>query len=193
MLNYNQIRDRAYIVLDGDPYEVLEFQISRKQAQKPVNQTKLRNLLTGNVKQHTFHTSDTVKEADIEKSKITYSFQKFNRQNKEMEYWFYKDGNKGDRFQLEESLVGDKIKFIKENSDVDALLFNDQIIGISLPMKVNLKVTEAAPAVKGNTATGATKSVKLETGLEVFTPLFINEGDIITIKTENNEYVERAK
>jgi len=192
MLNYNQIKDKAYIVLDGEPYEVLEYQVSRKQAQKPVNQTKLKSLLTGNVKQQTFHTSDTVKEADIERKKITYLFNKFNRQSDGQEYWFCEENDRGKRIKVNNHIVEDKIKFIKENSSVDALLFNDEIIGIILPLKVHLKVTDSPPAVKGNTATGATKIITLETGLEVTAPLFINEGDVLAIKTESGEYSERV-
>lgn len=193
MLAYNEIKERRYIVLNDEPYEVLESQVSRKQAQKPVNQTKLRNLITGNVKQETFHTSDKVDEADITKKKVVYSFKKDNRQTGEVEYWFHEDGNKANRFCLSGSLVEDKVKFMKENAPVDALYFGDQIVGISLPIKVSLEVTEAPPAVKGNTATSADKLVTVETGAKITVPIFIKEGDVINVKTETGEYTERAK
>lgn len=193
ILDYNEIKERKYIVLDGDPYEVLDSHVFRKQQRKPVNQTKLRNLITGSVRQETFHSSDTAPEADIERSKVTFSFIKPNRQTNTNEYWFIESGNKSNRFPISSDILGDKIKWIKENQEVDALLFNEQVIGIDLPIKVTLKVTESAPAVKGNTATGATKTVKLETGAEVNTPLFINEGDSVVINTNDGNYVERAK
>lgn len=193
MLEYNQIKERAYIVLDGNPYEVLESNIAKKNRQKPVNQTKVRNLITGSVKQVSFHQSDKIDEAEIEKKKVTYLFQKFNKQNRKKEYWFYEGSDKGARFQLDEDLIGNKILYIKENEQYDALIFNEQIFGIDIPIKIYLEVIEAPPAVRGNTATGANKIVKLETGLEVSTPLFINEGDILSINTETGSYVERKK
>ena len=88
--------------------------------------------------------------------------------------------------------MGDQIKFVKEQSDVTALVWNDEIIGIQTPIKVELKVTEAPPAVKGNTAQGGSKQVVLETGAVINTPLFINEGDIVRVNTETGEYVERV-
>jgi len=196
MLSYNEIKERKYIVLDDDPYEVLFSQVSRKQAQKPTNQTKLKNLINGSVIERNFHASEKVKEADISKTKVEYIFNKFNRQLNENEYWFVNPKDKSDRFNLPIKLVEDKVKYIKTNSEVEILMFDngeEEIpIGIKLPIKVELKVTEAPPAVKGNTATGATKQVTLETGLVVNTPLFINESDIIRVNTETGEYIERA-
>jgi len=193
MLNYNDIRERAYIVLDGEPYEVVESSIKKKNRQKPANQTKVKNLITGAVRQVAFHQSDKVEEAEIDKKKSLYLFKKDNRQTGQTEYWFCATENRGDRFFLEQNMVDSSFKFIKENQEVDVLLFRDEPIGVQLPVKVTLKVTEAPPAVKGNTATGATKTVILETGAEVSTPLFINDGDELVVKVETGEYVERAK
>lgn len=193
MLNYNEIRERKFIVLDGDPYEVVDAHIFRKQQRKPVNNTKLRNLINGSVKQQTFHSYETVEEADISKNKIKYIFKKDNRQTGNTEYWFCEVNDKSKRFMIDGSIIDAQTKkFMKENSDVDAMFFEGNVIGIELPLKMSLKVIEAAPAVKGNTATGATKTVKLETGAEVNVPLFIKEGDIVSIKVETGEYTERV-
>lgn len=192
MLNYNEIKERKYIILDEEPYEVIDTHVFRKQQRKPVNQTKLRNLITGGMKAHTFHSSDVVEEADIEKKKVTFLFKKPNHQSKEMEYFFCHDGDRSKRFSLFYNIVGDLSKFMKENEIVDALLFNDEVIGITLPLKVNLKVVEAPPAVKGNTSTGATKQITLETGVVINAPLFIKEGDVVAVKTETGEYTERV-
>jgi elongation factor P len=192
MLNYNQIKERKYIILGDEPYEVLESQVTRKQASKPVNQTKLRNLINGSVRSHTFHNSDVVKEADMSKEKYIFSFSKFNRQTNTEEYWFYKDGDKKDRVSIDFSIIEDKIKFLKSNQKIDAMLFDEKIIGISLPIKVELKVKSAPPAVKGNTSSGANKQVELETGLVVNAPIFITEEDSLIINTETGQYVERA-
>ncbi len=184
MLSYNEIKIRKYIILDGVPYEVVASQVSRKQANKPTNQTKLKSLIDGRVIQKNFHSSEKVKEAEIEKKKIKYLY------NNRGEFWFCEKDNPSKRFQLSEDML-ESAKFMKEGSLVDAKLFNEKVIGISLPLKVQLKVKEAPLGVKGNTATGATKQVVLETGATINTPLFINEGDIIEVKIETGEYAGR--
>ena len=192
MLNYNEIKERGFIVLDGEPYEVLESQVSRKQQRKPVNQTKLRNLITGVTRQQTFHYADTVHEAYIEKKKVKYSFNKFNRQTNTTEYWFTDPEDKSKRFEVSESVLGDKIKFMKEDTEYDALYFGERIIGLSLPIKVELKVIEAPPIIKGSTASGGDKKVKVETGAMITTPTFVEVGDVIKVNTETGQYTERV-
>lgn len=192
MLNYNEVRERMYIILEDTPYEVLSVHIFRKQQRKPVNQTKLRNLLNGSVKNHTFHSADTVEKADIEKRKIKYIFKKPNRQAGVMEFWFSEIDNPAERFHLDESILGDNIKFMKENSEVSAMIFDEKVIGIDLPIKVELAVKEAPPAVKGNSVTGANKQIVLETGAVINAPIFISEGEIVRVNTQTGEYVERV-
>ena len=193
MLNYNEIKPRARIILEGEPWEVVENQVSRKQANKPVNKTKLKNMISGRVIEHTFHVSDTVVEADTEKRDIIYLYY----QEKKDEYWFCDASDRKDRFVLAKETIGDQIKYIKENSTVIGLVFhqNDEesIIGIQYPMKVELAVTEAPPSIKGDTATGGKKVVTLETGAAVTAPLFINVGDIISINIDKEEYSERVE
>jgi elongation factor P len=192
MLNYNEIRERRYIVLDGDPYEVLDSHVFRKQQRKPVNQTKLRNLINGSIRQETFHANDTVEEAEIEKKKIKYLFKKDNRQKNSTEYWFCDLKNPADRFELEQDVLGNKTKFMKENTEYDALLFEEKVFSIDLPIKIELKVVEAPPAVKGNSVTGANKQIVLETGAVINAPIFIEVGEIVRVNTETGEYVERV-
>ncbi len=187
MLNYNDITPKKYIDLDGEPYEVISSQVSRKQANKPVNKTKIKSLISGRVIEKVFHVSDKAKEADTETRTIKYLYSNRN------EYWFSDKDDPSKRFNLPEDVVGKMSNFIKENSLIEALVFNDEVIGIKIPVKVDLAVKEAPPAVKGNSATGATKQVTLETGLIVNTPLFINEGDIISINTDTGEYTARAE
>ncbi|MFC1802115.1 elongation factor P [Patescibacteria group bacterium] len=186
MLSYNEIKVRKYIVLDGTPYEVIASLVSSKQANKPTNQTKLKSLIDGKVVQKNFHSSEKVTEADIETKKIKYLYS--NRG----EVWFNEENNPKNRFSIAEDIIGDKLKFIKENAIVDAVVFNEKIIGIKLPIKVELRVKEAPPAVRGNTAQGANKQVTLETNLVINTPIFIKEGDLLRINTETGEYVERV-
>ncbi len=190
MLNYNEITNKKYIVLDGEPYEVVYSQVSRKQANKPVNKTKIKSLISGKVVEKVFHVSEKAEEADIENKKIKYLYE-----NKG-EYWFCDENNPSDRSNLSERVVGDKFKFMKQNSIVDALVFNiddnEKIIGIKLPIKVDLVVTDAPPAVKGNTVSGGSKQITVETGATLSVPMFINEGDVIRVNTDSGEYSERA-
>ncbi len=186
MLEYNEIVPRKYIELDGAPFEVLTSHSFRKQMRKPVNQTKLRNLITGKVVERAFHASEKVDEAEIETKSIKYLYS--NRG----EYWFSETNDPSKRFSLAESMVGESGRFMKTNSNVDALIYNDEIIGVHLPIKVELAVKEAAPAVKGNTVQGGSKEVVLETGATLMVPLFINEGDVLRINTETGDYVERV-
>jgi elongation factor P len=191
MLEYNEITERKYIVFEDEPYEVLSSHVFRKQQRKPVNATKLRNMLTGRIVEHSFHVSDKAEEADISKREV-----KFLYTNKG-EYWFCDSDNPSKRFTLPETLIGNAGKFLKENIVVDALIYDDgsddgKFIGLKLPIKMDLKVVEAHPAVKGNTAQGGSKLVKVETGAEVQVPMFIKEGDVIRINTETGDYTDRA-
>lgn len=184
-IEYNEVKERKFIILDGEPYEVLSSHVFRKQQRKPVNATKLKNLLTNGVREHSFGSSDKVDEAEIDEREITYLY------NNKGEYWFCEASDKSKRFKLEAEKIQDKIIFIKPNQNIKFLTFNDKFVGIKIPIKVELKVKEAAPAVRGNTVQGGNKKVIVETGAEVTVPMFVNEGDILVINTDSGEYVER--
>ena len=185
VLQYNEVKERKYINLDGEPFEVISSHVFRKQQRKPVNQTKLKNLITGKVIERSFHGSEKVEEAELDKKAIVYIF------NKGDEYMFHTEGNKGDRFPLHKDVVGPQIQYFKEGDVLDAIVFNDNIIGIKYPIKVDLKVTEAMDAVKGNTAQGASKFVTVEGGAKVSVPMFITDKDTIRINVETGEYTDR--
>lgn len=186
ILSYNEIIPKKVILYNDEPYLVLSSHVFRKQQRKPVNITKLKGLISGRVVENTFHQNENAEEAELEKRTITYIYESKG------EYWFHTAGNPGDRFALSHDLIGDGVKYIKAKSDVEALLFNDEIIGVSVPIKVELKVTEAMPAVKGNTSSGALKEVTLETGAKLMVPMFIGEGDVVAINTETSSYSERV-
>jgi elongation factor P len=186
MLNYNELKPGSYIILDGQPYVVLEFNFLRMQQRKPTVQTKIKNLITGKTIEKSFQQSDKIEEAEIEIRPIKYLY---NHRN---EFWFCAENNPADRFKLDESLIADYVDLLKPNSIIEAQIFEGKAIGIKLPPKVELKVVEAPSSTKGNTARGGTKQVKLETGALVNVPLFIKEGDIIKINTATKEYVERV-
>jgi len=185
MLDYNEIKPKRVIVLEDAPYEVLEAHVFRKQQRKPVNATKLRNLLTGAVREYSFAVSDKVNEAELETKMVTYLY------NNRGESWFYEAEDKAKRFSIPTEEIKEKLPFLKPNSQIELLKFGDKIIDLKLPIKVELEVVEAPPSIKGNTAQGGMKQVKLETGATVNAPLFVNTGDILRINTETGEYVER--
>ncbi|KKP56334.1 MAG: Elongation factor P [Parcubacteria group bacterium GW2011_GWC1_34_10] len=186
MLDYNQITAGKLIIFNGEPWEVLSSHVFRKQQRKPVNATKLRNLITGRMTENSFHQSEKVEEAEVEKQNIKFIYTQKN------EYWFHEDEDPSKRFALTEDQIGIGYKFLKKDSIVEAMIFDGKIVGIKMPIKMELKVVEAPPAIKGNTAQGGNKVVKVETGASVNAPLFINEGDTIIINTENGEYVSRV-
>ncbi|NOY35635.1 MAG: elongation factor P [bacterium] len=187
MLNYNELKPGENIVLDGQPYVVMDYKFLRMQQRKPVAQTKIKNLITGKTIEKTFQQNDKIREAEIGIREIKYLY------SNKGELWFCEKDDPSKRFKLEEDLVGAGADLLKPNSIVDAVVFDDKIIGVRLPIKVDLKVADAPPAVKGDTAQGGVKQVTLETGAIITAPMFINEGDIVRINTETKEYVERVK
>jgi len=201
MLEYNEILPKKVILLEGQPYEVLDAHVFRKQQRKPVNQTKLRHLVSGKVTEQAFHVSEKVPEADLSTKSIKFLYNRTvgSLPAGRQEYWFCAENNPAERFTLPEQTVGVGGKFIKPNTIIEGLVFDDpsddeagKIISLRIPIKMELVVKEAPPAVKGNTAQGGTKLIVLETGATVNAPLFINEGDVVRVNTETGDYVERV-
>ncbi len=193
MLSYDEVKERKYIVLEGEPYECLTSHVFRKQQRKPVNATKLKNLLTGKVTEISFHVSDKIEEAEIDKKEVKYLYA-----NKG-EFWFCEVNDPSKRFTVTDVIMEGKGKYLKPNTLIDLLMFGDEdsklgtkIIGVKFPAKVDLKVIEAMPAVRGNTVQGGSKQVKVETGAMIDVPMFITEGEVIRINTETGEYSERV-
>ncbi|HEY4518279.1 MAG TPA: elongation factor P [Candidatus Paceibacterota bacterium] len=185
MLDYSEVKPHKFIVLEGVPYEVLASHVFRKQQRKPVNDTKLRNLITGKVAEISFHQSEKVEEAELDTRTVKFIYQSKG------EYWFCEQNDPAKRFELSSDVIGEPGKFLKANMLVDLLEFQGKLLGVKLPIKVELKVKEAPPSIRGNTAQGGNKVVILETGAEIGAPLFVNEGDTIVVNTETGEYVSR--
>lgn len=186
LLEYNEVTEKKFIVLDGAPYEVISSHVFRKQQRKPVNATKLKNLLSGKVTEYSFHQSEKIQEAEIDEKDVKFLYS--NRG----EWWFCDPENPADRFKVPADIVGPQGKFLKPNTIVKQYLFDEKPISFRMPITMDLKVVEAPPNVKGDTMTGGQKIVKLETGAEINAPLFVNEGDIIRVNTETEEYRERV-
>lgn len=187
VLSYNEIVQKKVIEYNGDPYEVLSSHVFRMQQRKPVNQTKLRHLVSGKVTEISFHQNESVPEADIETIGALYLYT--NRG----ESWFAETNNPKNRFSFPEDTIHDRVQWLIQNTPVEVLLYKEKPISIKIPVKMDLKVVDAPPAVRGDTATGGNKQVTLESGAVVNTPLFINVGDVLKINTDTGEYAERVE
>jgi len=185
MLNYTDLKKGVQFILEGQPYEVLESGQMKKAQRRPVMQTKIRNLITGNVFERNFQQGETFKEAELNKFKAKFLYAHRGR------YFFCEEGNPSKRFDLSEEQIGQSVKFLKQNQVVEAVTFEGKIINISLPIKVQMKIKEAPPGIKGDRAQGGTKTAVLETGARIQVPLFVEAGDVIEINTEKGEYVRR--
>jgi elongation factor P len=185
-LSYTDLRKGVIVVIEGAPCEILETNFLRMQQRKAVVQTRYRNLITGKVLDRNWQASDSFEEANIEKRNAQFIYTHRD------EYWFTPPGNPKERFMLKEDVIGEGAKFLKPNTVVSMTYYNEKPIQVELPIKMEFKVTEAPPAIKGNTAQGGTKVVTLEGGAQISTPLFVNEGDIIRVNTQTGEYVERV-
>ncbi len=185
MLTMNDVRLGKVLDIDGAPYQVVWADFMRTAQRKPVKRTKLRNLITGQVLEKSFKPGDKIDEANLGRGKANFMYREDNT-------FHFMDNASYEQFGFEREQIGDISNFVREGEDVDVLNFNDKPVAISLPPKVDLKVTEAPPGVKGDSASNATKRVKLETGYEVAVPLFIKAGEMIRINTESGDYVERV-
>jgi len=186
MLSYNEVLPKRLIIIDGEPYEVVSAWVFRKQQRKPVNQVKMRNLKTGSMAEHTFHVSDKVEEAEVESRTAKFIYEKNG------EWWFHELSDRSKRFALDSNTTGDAGKYLKGDVDVEVRWFEGDPIQVKIPVKVELKVKEAPPNTRGNTAQGGNKVVTLETGASLNVPMFIETGDVVRINTETGEYVERV-
>lgn len=185
MLSYNELKKGTLFIWNGEPYEVLEYNFVRMQQRRPSAQTKIKHLKTGSISTQTFKQSDTFNELVIGKKPATLVFCHRGQCT------FSLDKNK-ERFVLTDEKLGEKVGYLKPNMPVEARYIEDELLDIDIPIKVDLKVTESPPGIKGNTAQGGVKQVTLESGLKINVPLFINEGDVLRINTESGEYVERV-
>lgn len=166
---------------------VLETHHLKMQQRRPVVQTKMRNIINGKVLERNFAQSDVFQEADIERTKVKFLYSHRDQ------FWFCEENNPGKRFELSTDILGNAVKFLKANTVLEAILFEGKVVNVELPVKMDLKVVEAPPAIRGDTAQGGVKQVVIETGATINAPLFIEQDDIIRINTESGDYVERVE
>lgn len=185
MISVNDFKTGLTIVVDGDIFSVTDFQHVKPGKGAAFVRSKLKNLRNGNVVEKTFRAGESLARAIIENRAVQYLY------NSGSEYTFM-DNETYDQFELNESQLEWEINFLIENMTVNISSYQGEIIGIQMPNSVELKVIETEPGIKGNTATGATKNAKLQTGHNVQVPLFINEDDVLLIDTREGKYISRA-
>ena len=187
MLTYTDLKKGTMFLYEGQPYEVVEMNFLRMQQRKAVVNTKIRNLISGKILDRTWQASDEFEETEVSRMIAVFIYASRG------EYWFNEKGNPKNRFQLSVDILGDQAKFLKPQIEVTAFVFNEKVVKVQIPIKMDFRVIEAPPSIKGNTAQGGTKAVTIEGGAIVNVPLFINQDDVIRINTETGEYVERLE
>ncbi|TSC79255.1 MAG: elongation factor P [Candidatus Peregrinibacteria bacterium Gr01-1014_25] len=186
MYDITDLKPGTAIQLDGEPYLVISSQFGRKSQSKANMQCKLKNIKTGAVVARNFQGSEKIEPADVSYRKVQYLYS-------DDATCTFMDLQTYDQFPLPRETLEEVLPYLVEGGEVDALLFGETPIGIQLKPTVTLKVIETMPGVKGDTATGGNKPAKLESGLTVNVPLFINEGDVIKVNTESGQYMSRAE
>ncbi len=186
MYDSSDLRKGLKITIDGEPYIITDFQFSKPGKGQALYRCKLKNMITGFTMDRTYRSGDKFEPANLEEVRMQYLY-------KDGEGYHFMDLKTYEQVSISTEQLGEAVKFLKENMEVDVLFFQGNPIDITLPNFVELEVVESPPGEKGNTATGATKPATLETGYELQVPLFINEGDVLKIDTRSGEYIERVK
>jgi len=185
MYSTPDFRKGLRIELGNEPYVIVDFQHVKPGKGGAFVRTKLKNLLNGRVVDKTFRSGEKVGKPDMEEKEMQFLY-------KDDEYHFM-DNSSYEQIALSGEVIGDSKNFLQENTNVTILFYQNRPINLELPIFVELEVVEAEPGVKGDTASGASKPVTMETGAKIQVPLFIEEGDRLKIDTRTGEYIERVK
>lgn len=178
------LRNGTTFELDNSVFRVVEFQHVKPGKGAAFVRVKMKNVITGAVLERTFNPSEKLQGAEIEKKDMQYLYN-------DGELYYFMDNTTYDQIPLNESQIGDALKYIKENMNVSMLSFKGSVFAVEPPMFVELEVTYTEPGFSGNTTTTSGKPAKLENGLEISVPLFVEIGDIIRIDTRTGQYMER--
>ncbi len=185
IMDLNDLKIGTIILWEGQPVQVIWSNRMRTAQRKPVMQTKLRNVITGKVYEYSFKFGESIDEADVAREKANFLYA-------DGEGTHFMNNETFETVDIAKKITESQEKFLKEGMEISILRFNNKPVSIELPIKVELKVVEAPPDTKGNSAGKITKLVKMETGLMVDAPMFIKEGDLLRIDSRSGEYVERA-
>ena len=184
MVSTNDIRPGQSLIIEGTIYLILEYQHVKPGKGKAFVKTKLKNLSDGGVVDKTFRADENVEQAFIDKQSFNYLYKDNND-------YVFMNNETYEQINLNEMIIEDKYLYMKENQEITIQMYKNTPIDILLPASVELKVTKAEPAVKGDTVTSTNKVVTCETGLEISVPMFIEENEIIKIDTKNKTYMTR--
>jgi len=185
MISAGEFRNGITFELEGNVYQIIDFQHVKPGKGAAFVRTKIKNVITGGVVERTFRPTEKMPKAHIDRKDMEYSYS-------DGDLYYFMDQETFELMPLNGDQLGDSLKFVKENMLVKVLFFKGNVFGVEPPTFVELNVIETEPGVKGDTATNVTKPATVETGAVVFVPLFINEGDRIRIDTRTSEYMERA-
>ena len=185
MITAGDFRNGLTFDMDGNVYQIIEFQHVKPGKGAAFVRTKIKNVISGAVTERTFNPTDKFPTAFIERKDMTYSYN-------DGDLYYFMDNETYETVPINADVLGDSFKFVKENMEVKVLSYKGSLFGIEPPNFVELEVVKTDPGVRGNTATNVTKPAILETGAEIKVPLFIDEGTMIRVDTRTGEYMERA-
>jgi elongation factor P len=184
-MDISDIRLGGIILYNKEPFQIIWSNRMRTAQRKPVMQTKLRNIISGKVIEYSFKFGEKIEEADVSREKANFLYA-------DAEGTHFMNNVTFETVDMPKDITADQEPYLKEGMEVSILRFNDKPVSIELPIKVELKVTDAPPSVVGNSGGNVTKPITLETGLVVNAPMFIKEGDTVRVDTRDGQYVERA-
>jgi elongation factor P len=185
MIDVNELRKGVTFTMDGELYRVIQYQHYKPGRGNAVIRTKLRNLRTGGTLDKTFTSGDRVQDFRLEHQTVQYLYN-------DGDFYYFMDTDTFEQFPLSDALLEEAKPFLIENMELELSSYEGERLDVELPIAVDLKVIEAPPGFAGDTATGATKEVTLETGYKLFVPLFIEEGDVLRIDTRDGRYITRV-
>ena len=184
MISSNDFRPGVTIQLDGSVWRVVEFLHVKPGKGSAFVRTKLKNARNGNVVERTFRAGETVPQATLDKRAMEYTY-------KDADQFVFMDMETYEEVRLTSEQIGQRVKYLNENINVNVIKWGEQVIEVELPNSVVLEVIKTDPGVKGDTATGGSKPATVETGAEIMVPLFISKGERIKIDTRNDSYLGR--
>lgn len=187
MLKYTDLKKGVIFLMDNFPWLVLESTLVKLQRQKPILKAKIKNLKTGATIIKNFTQADEFEEAEVERRPLQFLYSHRGK------FVFIEPGKPQNRIEFDENFIGERWQYLKKGAQISAIVINEELVDIELPVKMDFKVIEAPPSFKGNTAQGGTKTVIIETGAKINVPMFIEAGDIIKVNTQDGSYVERVK
>ena len=185
MVSAGDFRNGVTFEMDGNVYQIIEFQHVKPGKGAAFVRAKIRNVIAGSVVERTFNPSEKYPTAFVERKDMEFSYS-------DEGLYYFMDPESYEMIPVSQADLGDAFKFVKENMTCKILSYKGKVFGVEPPTFVELEITQTDPGFAGNTATNATKPATLETGAEIRVPLFINEGDKIRIDTRTGEYMERA-